>query len=135
MCIRDRTTHEAGTSSQAPPRATRVTCTSRASAPGNAPHPLGLVHPTHIEHFNRLSSQSVVATCYYDEELLAQMGLLQDIRWLFASGGMGQFVEMKNHTYRHLTIEFLSTLHVQSLVELNVKKVTSHFICRVNFMN
>ena len=28
-------------------------------------------------------------------------------------GGMGHFIEIKEHTYRYLTLEFLSTLHVE----------------------
>ena len=40
------------------------------------------------------------------------MELLDDIRWLFAGGGMGLFLETKDQTYRELTLEFLSTLHV-----------------------
>jgi len=28
-------------------------------------------------------------------------------------GGMGQFIYMKDHIYRDLTLEFLSTLHVE----------------------
>ena len=60
-----------------------------------------------------MSSRSVVATRYYDEELLVQMGLLEDIRWLFARGGMEHFIERENHTYCDLTLEFLSTLHVE----------------------
>ena len=55
----------------------------------------------------------MIATQYYDEELLGQMGLLDDIRWLFARNGMGQFIEMKDHTCHDLTLEFLSTLHVE----------------------
>jgi len=55
----------------------------------------------------------MIVTRYYDEELLVQMGLLVDIRWLFARGGMGQFIEIKDHTYCNLTLEFLSTLHVK----------------------
>ena len=51
----------------------------------------------------------VVATRYYDEELLARLGMLDDIRCLFARGGMGHFLEIKDHTYRDLTLEFLST--------------------------
>ena len=54
----------------------------------------------------------MVATRYYDEELLAQLGLLDDTWWLFARGGIGQFTEMKDHIYRDLTLEFHSTLHV-----------------------
>jgi len=41
------------------------------------------------------------------------MGLLEEIRWLFARGGMEHFIERKDHTYRDLTLEFLSTLHVE----------------------
>ena len=99
-----KTTQEAGTSSKAPQRETRATWTSQASARGNAPHPVGLTNPTHIERYNCLSSRSVVATRYYDEELLVQMGLLEDIRWLFARGGMEHFIERKDHTYHDLTL-------------------------------
>ena len=41
------------------------------------------------------------------------MGLLDDIHWLFARGGMGQCLETSEHTYWDLTLEFLSTLHVE----------------------
>jgi len=54
-----------------------------------------------------------VATRYYDEDLLVQMGLIDDIRWLFARGGMGPFIERKDHTYCNLTLKFLSTWHVE----------------------
>jgi len=82
-------------------------------ARGNAPHPLGLVNLSHIERFKCLSSRSIVATRYYDEELVIQMGLLKDIKWLLARGGMGQFIEMKDHTCHDLTLEFLGTLYVE----------------------
>jgi len=39
--------------------------------------------------------------------------MLDDIRWLFARGGIGHFLEIKQHTYRDLTLEFLSALHVK----------------------
>jgi len=55
----------------------------------------------------------VVATRYYDEDLLAQLGMLDDIKRLFARGGIGHFLEIKEHTYRDLTLKFLSTLHVE----------------------
>jgi len=93
---RTKTTQEAGTSSQAPLRAMIATRTSWARA--NAPHPLGLVNPNHIEHFNCFS-RSVIATRYYVEKLIRQIGFFDDIQWLFAMGGMGQFIEMKDHTY------------------------------------
>ena len=51
--------------------------------------------------------------CYYDEELLACLGMLDDLRWLFEWGVMGHFIEIKEHTYWDLTLEFLSTLHVE----------------------
>ena len=44
---------------------------------------------------------------------MEQLRLLSDSRWLFARDGIGQFIEMKDHTYRNLTLEFLSTLHVE----------------------
>ena len=55
----------------------------------------------------------VMAIRYYDEELLARLEMLDDIRWLFARGGMRHFIKIKEHTYRDLTLEFLSTLHVE----------------------
>ena len=39
--------------------------------------------------------------------------MLDDIRWLFPRGGIGHFLEIKEHTYQDLTLEFLSTLHVE----------------------
>ena len=44
---------------------------------------------------------------------LFKMGLLEDIRWLFARGGMEHFIFRKDHIYRDLTLKFLSTLHVE----------------------
>jgi len=41
------------------------------------------------------------------------MGLLKDIRWLFARGGMEHFIFRKDHIYCDLTLKFLSTLHVE----------------------
>jgi len=40
----------------------------------------------------------VVATRYYDGDLLARLGTLDDIHWLFARGGMGHYLEIKEHT-------------------------------------
>jgi len=76
----------------------------------------------------------IVATRYYDEELLGHLGMLDDIRWLFA-GGMGHFIEIKEHTYRDLTIEFLSVLSAELLEDINVKLVIFHFIYKGNFMS
>ena len=39
--------------------------------------------------------------------------MLDDNHWLFAKGGMSHFLELKEHTYRDLTLEFLCTLHVE----------------------
>ena len=55
----------------------------------------------------------VVATRYYDEELLGRLRLLDDIWWLFARRGIRHFIDIKQHTYQDLTLEFLSTLHVE----------------------
>jgi len=56
----------------------------------------------------------VVATRYYDEELLARLEMLDDIRWLFARGGMAHLFKIKEHTYRgDLTLEFVSILNVE----------------------
>jgi len=55
----------------------------------------------------------VVATRYYDEELLDRLGMLVDIRSLFTQGGMGHFLAIKEHTYRDLALEFLSALYVE----------------------
>jgi len=55
---------------------------------------------------------TVVTRCY-DEELLRRLGMLDDIHRLLAWGGMGYFIEVKEHTYRDLTLEFLRTSHVE----------------------
>ena len=57
-------------------------------AQGNIPHPLGLTNPDHVARYNCLNECMVVATRYDDEELLVLLGMLDDIRWLFARGDM-----------------------------------------------
>ena len=39
----------------------------------------------------------IVVARYYDEELLARLGMLDDIRWLLAGGAIGQFIEIKEY--------------------------------------
>jgi len=113
---RQRSTKEVGSSSQALARPQRISRTStNARARGNILHPLSLTHPDHIATYNCLNERIVVATTYYDEDLLARLGLLDDIRWLFARVGMSHFLEIKEHTYRDLTLEFLSTLHIEAI--------------------
>jgi len=80
---------------------------------GNIPHPLGLTNPQQITGYNASSSKLLVATRHYDEDVSNHLGLLDDMRWLFARGGMGQFLETRDHTYQDRTLEFLSTLHVE----------------------
>jgi len=92
-----RTTKEVGSSSQAPSQPQRASRT--ACARGNIPHPLCLTHPDHVARYNFLNERMVVVTRYCDEELLAWLGMSDDIRWLFATGCMGHFLELKMHTY------------------------------------
>ena len=80
---------------------------------GNIPHPLGLMHPDHVAKYNCLNERTIVATRYCDEDLLARLGILDDICWLFVRGAVGHFLEIKEHTYSNMTLEFLSTLHVE----------------------
>jgi len=108
---RQWSTKEVESSSQAVPQPQKTSQTARAR--GNIPHPLGLTYPNHVTRYNCLNQRMVVATRYYDEELLARLGMLDDIRWLFARGGMAHFFKIKEHTYRDLALEFLSTLHVK----------------------
>jgi len=82
-------------------------------AGGNILCPLSLTHHDHITRYNYLNEHVVVATRYYDEDLLARLGILDDIHWLFARGGMSHFSELKEHAYMDLTSEFLGTLHVE----------------------
>jgi len=44
---------------------------------------------------------------------LARLDLLDDIHLLFAREGMGQLLETRGHTYHDVTLESLSTLHVE----------------------
>lgn len=95
-----RSMKEAWTSIQAPSRPQRSSRTStNAQARGKVPHPLVLTNPKHIVGYTCLNERIVVATRYYDEELLGHLGLLDDIRWLFAWEGMWHFIEMKEQTY------------------------------------
>ena len=107
-------TKEVGSSSQAPPWPQWTSRTStNARARGHILHPLGLTHLDHVARYNYLNEPVAVATRYYDEDLLAWLGMLDDIHWLFARGGMSHFLDVKEHTYRDLTLEFVSTLHVK----------------------
>jgi len=63
---RQRSTKEVGSSIQAPRQPQRTSRTMCAR--GN---PLGLRHPDHVARNNCLNECIVVATRYYDEELLA----------------------------------------------------------------
>ena len=73
-----------------------------------------------------MSSKLVVATRYYDEDLFTRFGLLDDIHWSFALGGMGQFLDIRDHTYGDLTLEFLNTLYVE---------VTSGSCCQEGYIS
>ena len=55
----------------------------------------------------------MITSRYYDEELLSQLGSLDNIHWLFAKGEMSHFIKIKDHAYRDLTLKFLSILHVE----------------------
>jgi len=71
------------------------------------------MHPDDVARYTCLNEHIVVTTIYYDAELLARLGMLDDIRWLFAWGAMGHFLEIKEHIYQDLTLEFLNTLYVE----------------------
>ena len=83
---RQRSTNEVDSSSQAPPQPQRASRTTRAR--GNIPHPLDLTHLDNVARYNCLNERMVMATRYYDEDLLAQVKMLDDIRWLFLRCGM-----------------------------------------------
>jgi len=80
---------------------------------GNIPHPLGLTNPDHVATYACMNERMVMATHYYDEQLLRYLEMLDNIWWLFARGRMGHFIEIKERIYRDLTLEFLSTLPVE----------------------
>ena len=65
-----------------------------------------------MARYTCLNERMVVVIRCYDEELLGDLGLLNDIPWLYA-GGMKYFIEVKEYTYRDLTLEFMKTLHVE----------------------
>jgi len=82
---RQRSIKEVGSSSQALIRPQRTSRTStNVRAQGNNPNPLGLTNPDHVVRYNCLNERMVVATRYYVEKLLARLGMLNDIRSLFA---------------------------------------------------
>jgi len=71
---RQRSTKEVGSSSQAPHQPQRISRNARVG--GNIPHLLGLEQPDHVARYNCLNERMVVATGYYNEELLARLGML-----------------------------------------------------------
>ena len=114
-----RTRQEAETSSQAPQWAPRNSCISIAIRNwGNIPHPLDLTNPEYITRYNALNSKLLVAARYYNEDVLSCFKLLDDIHQLFARGRMGQFLEITDHAYPGVSLEFLSTLHVEVMSDL-----------------
>ena len=67
-----RSTQAEGTSSQALQWASMTSRISTAKRTrGSAPHPLSLTHPNHIACYTCLSSTLIVATHFYDDDLLA----------------------------------------------------------------
>ena len=93
---RPRSIKEAGTSSQAlsqPPRPFRPSTNARTR--GNVLHSLSLTNLEHVARYTCLNEQIIVATHYYDEELLGHLGSLDDKRWLFARRGTGHFIKMR----------------------------------------
>ena len=80
---RQRSIKKIGSSSQAPtrPQRTSLTCTN-VRAQGNIL--LSLTNPYHVAKHNYLNERLVLAARYYDEELLARLGMLDDTQWLFA---------------------------------------------------
>jgi len=79
---RQRNTKEVRSSSQAPSQPQRTSRRStNACDRGNIPHLLGSAHPNHVARYNYLNEHMVAATRYYDEELLARLEMLDDIRW------------------------------------------------------
>ena len=102
---------------------------------GDPPNPLGLTNPEHIARYSVLSRKLVVTTHYFDEDLLTSLELLDDIRWLFARQAMGQFLEAQDHTYRDLTLEFLSTLHVEITSGSRFQEGYIFFISTGNFVS
>ena len=80
-----RTTHEVGASSQAPQHVSQTSQTSiNTRNRGNIPNPYSLTHLEHIARYNILSCELVIATRYYDKDLLTRLVLLDDICWLFS---------------------------------------------------
>jgi len=81
---RQSSVKDVGSSSKAPSQPQQTTRTSTsARAQVNIPHHIGLTNPDHVTRHNCLNECMVVATRYYDEGLLARLGMLDDIRWLF----------------------------------------------------
>jgi len=60
-----------------------------AKSRGNASNSLDLTNPDHIARFNALNSRLISATRYFDENFLTNLGVIDDIPWLFARGDVG----------------------------------------------
>jgi len=92
----------------------KSTSSSSASRP-DPNNPFNLTDDLHLKRFKTLASRPLFPTRYYDEYTLTRLGLLDDIYWLFQRVGMRQFLDVRHHTYRSITLEILSTIHVEIL--------------------
>ena len=108
---RTQTTQGAGTLSQALQQASQTSINARNQ--GNLRNSLGLTNPEHVARYNALSIKLIIATWYINKGLLTSLGLLDDICWLFTRGGIGHFLETRDHTCGDVTLEKLSILNIE----------------------
>jgi len=61
------------------PTSTDPRTSTNARSQGNVPYPLGLTNHDHVVRYACLNKRMIVATYYYDDELLGHLGMLDDI--------------------------------------------------------
>lgn len=65
--------------------------------------------------FDILSGLGIVATKYLDLQMLDELGLKDDAKFMFENIGWSKFMKIDYPSYTRITLEFLSSLHTEIL--------------------
>lgn len=91
--------------------------------------------PEQKENLEQLYGREVIPSRWLHRPTLEALGLYDYVRRFFNDIGMRKFVEMHYATYRELTCEFLSSLHVHNhktglklIFKLNNRNITLTFV-------
>ncbi|KAJ1406078.1 hypothetical protein SESBI_25333 [Sesbania bispinosa] len=67
------------------------------------------------DRYDNLVKRKIVTTRYFDENALATLGLLDEVKWLIDRVGWNQFLTIKSPSYEKLSLEFLSSVEAKVL--------------------